>query len=472
MSHQRSRALRTRSDAGAGFIEYAGVVLTIGAIVASVLATGFDRTSSTIVASIQDTICEAFSTLGLESDCDARQGAEEDEYEPDKCLVSQSTDIGGGSVSVLFVDVGQDYVYERREYSDGTVRITLFDADTAGVSTGVGASLDLGSVANLGADINLGAGVTVKNGSAWEFDSAEEAAELEDDLATFQKIDAGAKNTVGQVPVIGGWLRDKTTDIIAPDIPDPDITRTTVGVDAGVDGSLGAHFGKGHGDKGSWKKNDEDTPGNFDPNLGIEGAIHIQGAIGMERNHQTGETTTIYEAGGSADITANGSVVGKARAGAAHSGMIRVTEDENGNITNLVLIQTTDDGTGTAPQVIYTSVKAKTPEESAMVEEWMGMFAGDDVIPLTWDAADPTELSDNPTPFEEWVFENARTTRAQYDREDNTRKVGASVKLGVKLGLGGSWGGTEQDITEAEYLGAPNNGTREYVPYEDCMQSD
>ncbi|GAA2001589.1 hypothetical protein GCM10009799_31020 [Nocardiopsis rhodophaea] len=62
----------TRSDTGAGFVECGAVVLTIDAIVIAILATGFDRTPNQIVATIKDSICEAFKFIGLETECHFR----------------------------------------------------------------------------------------------------------------------------------------------------------------------------------------------------------------------------------------------------------------------------------------------------------------------------------------------------------------------------------------------------------------
>ncbi|MBB6170639.1 hypothetical protein HNR23_000699 [Nocardiopsis mwathae] len=470
MIGSRSRGALTRSDRGAGFVEYAGVVLTIGVIVVALLATGFTQSSNQIVASIKDSVCEAFNFVGLESECNNRQRLADEEYEPDKCLVSKNTDIGGGSISVLFVDVGQDYAFIKEEFSDGTTKITLVDGDMVGVSTGAGVSVDLGGSSKIGAEVDVGAGMTLENGSSWVFDSPAEAKAMEDELAKFQKVDALSKNTVGQIPLIGGWAREQTNNLIGPDIPDPDITRTTLGTEAGVDGYLGLKFGSKKPDRGG-QDGDKDNGWGLNPNLGLDGAIQVQAAMGEERNRKTGETTTIYEIGGSASIAADGQVK-KGTAGIDRTGAIKITEDEKGNITKLELTQVKDDGVGMAPVITTTEIDVESAEEGEMVKEWMGMFADDNVIPLTWDAADPTELSENPTPFEEWVFENGKTTRASYDGEDNTHKVGAEVKLGLKFGFGGTWGGTSQDISEAEYLGAPNNGSREYVPYEACSKDD
>ncbi len=90
------------------------------------------------------------------------------------------------------------------------------------------------------------------------------------------------------------------------------------------------------------------------------------------------------------------------------------------------------------------------------------------MLPLTWDSLAPTELGDDPAPFERWLFEEGRTSRVRYDDDSSIHELSGNIKLGVSLGLGGTWGDESLTVVDAEYLGAPVNGTRPYVPYETC----
>ncbi|RCV57998.1 hypothetical protein DEF23_00210 [Marinitenerispora sediminis] len=429
-------------------LEYVAVVLLTAMLLAAVVL----AVPGTVTGALERAVCAA---LGLD-DCDRSRRAADERYEPERCLRSRATEVAGGEVEVI-VSVGEQVSFVTERFSDGRTQLTLVDSSRLEASLGLGGGVNLGKALRLGASLDVTGSVSLPNGSTWILGSPEEAQRLREDLRTRQKIDATRRIS----PLIG-WGVDK---IWGPDIPPPDITRQ------GVESSLGAEARTGAG----LGNEDDDRPGkgsgrgiegwDISPQLHAHGAVGVTAVLSRAENRRDGTVMTVYELGGTAQVGAHW-VVDRVRPTVGRSGTMTVVQDTEGRVVSLLLAQTarTPDG----PTVTTTHLKVDTDEKRRMVAEWLGLVADDQVIPLTWDSMAPTELAPDASPFERWVFEEGRTTRARYDYDNDVRDVSASLKVGVSLGLGGTWGGESLDIVEAEYLGAPRDGVRSYTEYGRC----
>lgn len=440
-----------QGDAGGSLTEYVAVVVLVSAAVAAVLLLALPNP---VAEGVQRAICMALDLDDCGTDPD--DVADED-YEPERCLQTRLTDVSGYQVEVVLT-LGEEFSFITETYSNGETRLTLVDNSTLEASLGAGAGVNVGKVFQLGAEISVGGGVSLPNGSTWVFDDPEEAAGFADDLRTQQKIEL----TKSVSPIIGWGVEQ----IWGPDLPEPDITRQAVETTVSAQAMAGLKLGRDRDDEAEGGPSTGGIDGwTVNPKLLVEGGVGVKSVLGQSSDSRDGSTITTYELGGTAHINANW-VVDKRKPAVGRTGTMSVVQDEDGGITRLILSQT--QATGLTSTVTTTSVTVGTPEEQAMVEDWLGLVADDQVIPLTWDSMAPTELGDDPSPFERWLFDNGRTSRVHYDNENNVYDVSAGAKLGVSLGLGGTWGGESMAVNGAEYLGAPSDGVREYVPYDTC----
>lgn len=443
-----------RGDTGGSLIEYVAVLLLITVALASVLLLALPNP---IASSIERAVCLVLD-LG---DCDpAPDELADEDYQPERCLQTRMTDVSGYQVEVI-VTLGEKFSFITEEFSDGRTQLTLVDTAKLEASLGVGGGVNLTKAFQLGADVSVTGAMSFPNGSTWVFDSPEEAARLADDLRTRQKIDL----TKSVSPIIG-WGVDL---IWGPDIPDPHITRAGIETSVSAQASAGLNIGnekKKTGGSGSGSAGTGIDGWKVSPKLQLEGAVGVTAVVSESVNHRDGSVSTTYELGGTANIGADWVVGDWSPLDDGRTGVMTVTHNADGEITGLVLSQVAvEDGDST---VTTTELKVTTDEERAMVKDWMGLIVDDQVLPLTWDSMAPTELGAAPSPFEQWVFDNGRVSRVRYANEDNVHDLAASLKLGVSLGLGGTWGGESMTATDAEYLGAPSGDQREYVEYETC----
>ncbi|MFC7329801.1 hypothetical protein [Marinactinospora rubrisoli] len=436
------------ADRAAGMLEYVAVVLLVAVVLAAVV--------TVVPGSVTDLLrTAACRALGL-GDCGGSQEAADEHYEPERCLRSRATEVAGGEVEVV-ISVGERFSFITERFSDGRTQLTLVETSRLEASLGVGGGVNLGRALRLGASLDVSGSVSLPNGSTWILDSPEEAERLREDLRTRQKIDVTRRIS----PLIG-WGVDM---IWGPDIPPPDITRQGVESGLGAEAKAGAGLGNEDGD-GPGKGTGRSIEGwEISPQLHAHGAVGVNAVLSRAENRRDGTVMTVYELGGTAQVGAHW-VVDRVRPTVGRSGAMTVIADAEGRVVSLLLAQTVRSPEG--PTITTTQLKVDTAEKRRMVAEWLGLVADDQVIPLTWDSLAPTELAPDASPFERWVFEEGRTTRARYDYENDIRDVSASLKVGVSLGLGGTWGSENLDVVEADYLGAPRDGRREYVDYDRC----
>ncbi|GAB3210209.1 hypothetical protein SAMN02745673_02862 [Marinactinospora thermotolerans DSM 45154] len=443
---------RDRSDRGGGLLEYAALV-GLAAAVLAVLVIGLPRTS--LPERIEQVICAIFG-----SDCDVPPPVAEEDYEPAQCLVSQEHEVSGMSFTVV-VTFGEEVSYLTKHYSDGRTHLTVVDTAKLEASLGLGAGVGVGRALELGGDVSLTGALSVANGSTWVFDSAEEATAFRDLIDEHELYEYQLQHNP-----IGTWLFGDEPDPIR----DPDITRVSGRAELEASASLGGGLGSGPGDGGGRSDSptaEERPEWSVSPRLRAEGAVGVTSVLSRETDGRDGSTSTVYELGGTASIGADW-VVGDWTQSPGTSGSLSIKENARGEIVSIALTRTTRGADG--PEVVTTELDVEDAEERAIVEEWLGVFWDDQVLPLTWDDMAPTELVSDPSPMDRLLFEEGRTSSVSYGETSDVQKVGVSGKLGVALGIGATWGDERLDVTEARYLGAPDGTSRDYVAWEGCSR--
>ncbi|MCM2413670.1 hypothetical protein [Streptomyces sp. RKAG290] len=158
-------------------------------------------------------------------------------------------------------------------------------------------------------------------------------------------------------------------------------------------------------------------------------------------------------------ITMTRTLEGKAEANAGVKG------DVNGN----------KKGGGTTTQVVTTTVplddKNLSKEESDRIKSQM--FSGQGMNSafnyLFTGSPVPTEDPGTDDPFGHYAFQHGQVSKQEYDGSSSSEEIGLDINLEV-AGINGAYttSETEKNLQKAEFLGAPTNGQRSFVPYSYC----
>ncbi|MQY03841.1 hypothetical protein [Actinomadura macrotermitis] len=480
---------RWRSDRGEGSIGYITALLLVAVVVAALITTGV---GGQISGHVGDAVCLVFNA-GDAAKCET---AEDRALRPG-CLTAIASDSYGGSVEVLFFRAGRDYTFVRINSigPDGkkTVKVLAVKGVTGGVGTGIGIGVNGGNLFNLGADALAEAKVRIGAGDGWLFtgpDADKQADDFEKKIREQYTIDA-VKENGGLLGTIGGGIYDA---VAGPDIPKSDTMRFEIEGDvmAGLYGS--ASIGP-KDPTGKHRKPDRHTspPSNKPPSakdklqaklpdsrgsdfvlpnsyawVGIDGN---EKAIG-EYNKKTGETTVTLMLKGEVNYGANLLVAGP-QGRASSTGSVAITMDKNKKITGLTLTQTRIvNGRAT---MITTELPITNDADRAAVADFLfhplGAVPGSmGALALTWDDMAPTkDPGPDATPLQRLLYEKARSSKTDYDYDQQDNLYGASVKLGVRLGLNGLYSESSRKVTNGEYLGSARpDGTRIYKPLPNC----
>jgi hypothetical protein len=124
--------LLPRGSAGAGALEYVGLLAAVAVIVAAVAVVPIAEPAR---AAVDRAVC---LFLGG-ADCGAGQQA----VALPKCETSGDSRKIGASVTAFSVKVGRDDTYSITRFGDGTARVSTGDVGSAGLAAGVGAGADV-----------------------------------------------------------------------------------------------------------------------------------------------------------------------------------------------------------------------------------------------------------------------------------------------------------------------------------------
>ncbi|MFB4312823.1 hypothetical protein [Actinomadura sp. 21ATH] len=463
------------------------MVLLIASVTAAVLLTGV---GGQIMERIKYAICVT-ANVGDESKCESP----EDLAMRPACTTNLNYDSYSGTVEVLIFDVGRDYSFMRTttidpQTGERKIRITAIKGGSAGVGTGLGVGVNAGNLFNAGIDASADARVRLGIGDAWEFtgpNADAEADAFEADIREQYGIDAVKEN--GGVL---GWLGGSVYDAVAgPDIPDPHINRYEAELD--LSASLTAGLGVGPPDPtGRHRAPDRHTEyegrhrrpttqdrlpdsrgsDSISPNASAWVGVDGNEKVVIEENERSGDTTVTLMLKGEVNYGEQHVVDGNQGQRTA-MGALSMTTDRNGRLTKITLAQThIVDGRAT---VVTTEVPITTDQQRADAAEYLlnplesGGPQGQ-TLALTWDDMAPTEdPGPDAHPFLRQIFQNGRTSRVDYDYDQNDENYGASVKLGLKLGANFGISNSSRDVRSAEYLGAPTaDGRRIYKELDEC----
>ncbi|MET7340392.1 hypothetical protein [Streptomyces sp. NPDC005547] len=491
-------------DAGASATEYLGAIVLATAIVLALITTG-------VAGGISDRFrCAVASVTGGGAGCADADGGDEAgprtdaDYEPDQCQISSISDTVGDKVKVGWFEWGNEYGFQQTVSlantdvnGDGTVDgddkvVTMTFTDAASVGANAKAGGKLGKYGR--AEVDVGGGIKITNGDTWVFESEEQAAELRDDIEKMKMWETSTKYSGGYG---GGWYSgmkwaEKKEDVERK-IGDKKISYATVGlnayadgglsVDAGEESELGARLGGRATFAPDVTVTKDDISGNesytYSAKLDLEAkasgtAGPVTGALGgrqsrtgtmtVTRDQKTGRLVRIDM---TQTVESSGTASGKIEDGVDNGKKDKDKRGGKGGATG----SSSESGirvTGNS-LVFGKGTDRATEDERAVAEQWLD-GSGDNTAPFAYLFGDHS-LQKKPAgndPFEQLMFEDGLSTDMRYHGETDAQEFGFELSLGMSLGMNVTDEHKEETLTDARFLGAPQGGTRTYLPYSYC----
>ncbi|MFD5750197.1 hypothetical protein [Streptomyces sp. NPDC127033] len=506
---------RFRSDGGATAMEYLGAIIVVVALVLGVSAAG-------IGGSIGDRIRCAIPALGGGGGgggacasggdgTDDKPLADKD-FEPPLCTISTISDTAGGKAKLGWFEWGQDYGFQdktmRANYDvnedgkvddkDQLIYTTFTDSASAGVTGGFG-----GKMGKLGTgSVDLGAGVKVSNGDTWVFKSRDEAESFREDLEKLKMYEIRRKSPGGAEASAGdsllylfgkGALKDEENirNRVEDKLKDRHISQASIGVYGKAGGELSLNA---------------DAEGTLSGKLGADVKISGDALVTKDDFRGTKSFTYSVKADGTigAGVDAGGAKKGKHLTG-ERSATVTVTRDqETGELLRIDFTQTTEtfsgqtggvggdngkdgkdkrggkgkntDNSGGSDIGVVTNTIAFEKGEKGNADRAVGQAwldgNGDHTAPFAYllDTNAPTTRPGADDPFGRLLFDKGKSSRTSYDGMSDAQEYGFELNLGISIGASISMENKSETLKDAEFLGAPRDGKRDYVPYSYCAK--
>jgi Flp pilus assembly pilin Flp len=503
-----------RNDRGATATEYLGSIVVVTAIVTALGGTGVGQQ---LAGGISAQICR----LTGGSNCDSGKPGSGDlatdaDYEPPLCQISSITDKAGAKAKILFIEWGQEYGFQEQRFKANTdvnkdgkvddkdelVYVTFTDAAS------IAAKKDWkpgAKVGKFGADkVELGVGIKVTNGDTWVFESDDEAKRFRDDIEKLKMYDMRRKSPGGAEASVGdsvlylfgkGPLKDEeeTYDRVKKGLGgDRQITYGKLGLEASAAGGLKLSAGDEKKLSATLGGNFKFTPDVTWTDNKYKGTESYTYSSSIEYGTKVG-----YEAG---------PISGESSASTTQTGTITVTHDKKtGKLIRIDMTRTVEKGATkdgvkvggdngkkdddkrggsggvkgtdneTGIEVVTNSVTfdpgAKGDADRAVAEEWLDGY-GDNAAPFTYmfDDHAPTKRPGADDPFGQLLFDKGKSSKTVYTGQTDAAEYGFELNLGLSLGFSVSTEKKEEMLNDAQFLGAPRNDQRSYVPYSYCAK--
>lgn len=476
---RRIRRSWDERESGAATVEYAGMVIAVGALVVA-LAAFFTPLGHTISVKL----CQAVASLGVDITCDAQTDGQaptgpakppkkDEDYRPPACMYHEESQQYSEEFRLGFIKIGSNSGFIVQQFADGKVRITATDGATVGATGGFGGKFDIGKVKS-GASVDFGGGLKFKYGDTWEFKDQAEYDKFKKQLDDYLLEQEMLKQQ-------GGWayvLVNGSTD--PPPVPTTSIS--SIGFDASAKGTLGLKNPTG-------QKDDKGKDKYFDPNVGVNVEIKA-GTDVVTKKSQNGDVTTTYEVDASGQAGASMVLPGGTAKGST-KGAFSITRDKDGKVTKIVF-QTTREGSlgwnvgnnkslpaggsvssSDGDSTVVTTTLDVDDGNRAVVDTWLNntsAWGQGAQLALPWESMIPSKPSSD-NPFQQLLYEQGTVNAVQYHNVKDKQGFDISVSLGFKVGLSLSMEEATADAVDATYLGAPGpDGVRVVVPDTKCVK--
>ncbi|MGK5547275.1 hypothetical protein ACSNOH_21440 [Streptomyces sp. URMC 127] len=513
------RADHPWNDLGVTATEYIGTVVVVVAIMAAVVTANMDRT---IADTIKAKICQAVG-----GNCKTpRQIAEakkpDSYFEPTMCNTANTSNTAGQEVKIAWFKFGNEYGFQQQKFKvrevdkngnpvlgkDGKpvykdrVRLTFSEAGKAGVTLTPKWGAKVGKLDEEGSsEVELSGGVKVTAGDTWQFDSQEEADEFREKLEDLESAKAGMQYARDS-PLAARNSAKHYTDLqkeVNDTVNAGHLSYASVGVEAAGDLKMSGSI------------DDQITA-----KLGGKVKVAPTATITKDGINHTTSKTFAFKVEGSAggEASADGTKV-SAEHGIGITGAITVTRDKDNHLKRIIMTRTQEDsgkaggkqeasdeekvpdknkkgkdnrnagkskhkgsvsgsGKETVTEVVTTTLDINTAAQRETAENWL---KGNDKYgtPLVLLASDeaPTDQPDDDDKFGQLLFAEGKTSRLTYDGVTDAAEFGAELNLGVaSFGYTANFEASKEKVRQkdAEFLGAPRDGKRSYLPMTLCSK--
>jgi hypothetical protein len=473
----RLAPLKRRGARGSATLEYAAAIALVAILVGGT-AISARASAPAYVEIVRDAICKVATAIGMGGPCaggtDPNTPPTDPPFDPkpSRCKVSEHGEKVNSEIKIVFIKIGENAGFIETTYSDGTVTYTATDGASVGLTGGFGTKLDVGKLEQ-GIQVDFGAGVKFDYGSTWTFQNAEEAAAMRKQLDEYL-IEQQILRHNPEYAIQFLWRDPKE-----PPKP-PSQTVTTIETTFDAEGKLGlslpfdtdsdadsgipnlklADFGLKFGESGKWTQIHDNVTGNTTYTTG--GEVFDQkagnaGLIGRELKKILGSSMAITR---DKDKNIVKVALVTTREGKATSSINAGQGDLTGKVS--------DSDSESSLTVTTTSLDVRTPEQRALVNQWLVAQQNDP----TGHISPETLFPDRPVPgdeFQKMMYTNATVSNVQYDNVSDKTGFAAEVKLGVGFGIDVSLETTDSRAVDATYLGVPgSNGTRAPVDFPEC----
>jgi uncharacterized protein YndB with AHSA1/START domain len=476
----RLARLTRRGARGSATLEYAAAFALVALLVGGTTISA--RASLPAYGDIvTDAICKVAAAVGMGGSCSGGTDPTDPstpptdpsfDPKPTRCKVTEHGEKVNSEIKIAFIKIGENAGFIETTYSDGTVTYTATDGASVGVTGGFGTKLDLGKLER-GAKVDFGAGVQFDYGSTWTFANAEEAAAMRKQLDEYLVEQEILKHD----PYYA--IKFLWSDAKEPPKP-PSQSVTTIETTFDAEGKLGLSL-----------------PFDSDPNAD-SGIPNLQLSDFGLKFGTSGKWTQIHDnVTGNTTYTTGGEVFGQTTGNVGPLGgelkgilgsSIAITRDKDNNIVKVTLVTTregkatssvnvgqgdlggkaSDSDSASSLTVTTASLDVKTPEQRALVNQWLAAQQADPNGYVSPETFFPDRLVQGDE-FQNLMYTNATVSNVQYDNVSDKTGFAAEVKLGVAFGIDLSLETTDSRAVDATYLDVPGtNGTRAPVDFPEC----
>ena len=480
-----------RSDQGAGSLEFVGIVIAAALLV--VATVGAVSTSS---PAVRDTIWARICQI-TGGDCSPAQLPSNHAYKPTDCEVRTSETKINATVDITFVRLGGGAVVQRVEKANGDVEITILKEGEGGAVAAGGAhggfrvgdtSVGFDWEAELAGTIGLQAGET------YVFDNAEDATSFQNYIQG--EVVEDAVTSVNPVLKAGNWIVEKVTREKPPS--NNGVQKQFVRLDAEVTASASAEFG--YGSSGS-------IEGSAMRAIGLE---NDRGADGDDPSDD--RRTLFYQMDWGVALDVGLPAVKGIDASHSASGVVKVTFDDAGNITEVGIVDRAEgsfdfglaadensvtpvgaDPKGTLQSwnlafkagpsssvVVTQTLEIDSPEEERAAAEWLLAAGGANVfasaglstVPVVVDSTQGENITTigGGEGFADLIGTQGKVSIVEYDGTTWGFGGGLGLSLAAKASVDLSYDDKEANAVKAAYLGAPDSaGSRSAYGLPECV---
>ncbi|MGW2860289.1 hypothetical protein [Streptomyces sp. NPDC001205] len=498
-------------DSGASATEYMGTIVVAAAVVTALSGTSLGQT---VANRIRAEICKVTGGSCATSDTAAgpEKGLTDAQFEPALCNTHNESSTAGNEVKLGWFKIGNEYGFQKQDYTtkdkdkDGKpvrkYRITFSEAGKLGATWKPKFGLEAGELEKQPAAVEVEGGLKFTSGDTFEFDTAKKR----DDF--LKKLDERASAKAAMQ-----FGRDYTSVRAADRFLklDKEINDTVKGQKISY-GTIGAEVTP----NGSFQLSKEESAV-LSAKLG--GKLKVSPSVTL--THDTihnleGMTYTFeLEGGNSLDMSGGGAGV-KGDASRKRTASVTVNRDpkDHNKLKSIVITHTSqskgsgklsgdkgkegstpDPDTGKKPkgkvqgntsadatetETVTNTIRFQDSDDPAKqtvadhdratAEKWL-RGNNDKYSPFTTLFSDtaPTTEPKNGSDFDKMMYARGQSSRTDFTGVSNAAELGFELNLAsLEIGYKAQFSKDTQQLGDAEFLGAPRDGKRGYLPYSYC----